>query len=143
MSGAQILFGLAFFAAAAYTVVGYPHKYGALTGRSRFFRTIGLFLLDLLLALVLLYTFVDFNRETGGPVASIRELLYLLSCFFLGLMLVCLAILDALESVVAVRRERRAAMQEMIRAEIERAEREKAGAAARGEDNGPGGGGAA
>lgn len=126
MNAVQVLFAVLFAAACVYTVVGYPHRYGALSGRSRLFRTSGLFLLDLLLCLVLLYTFLDFNVQGGGRVARIREILYILSCISLSLVLVCIAVLDALETYVAGRRERREVMHRLVQEEIERAERERA-----------------
>ncbi len=98
-----------------FTVAGYKRKYGALSARSRLFRTVGLVLLNLLLILFLAYTFADFKTGVTPKAASVREILYLCSCLFLGLTLLCVALLDSLESIVAVRRERRGLAQEMIR----------------------------
>ena len=67
MLTAQIVLGLCLLGALTYTVLAYPNKYGALSGRSRLFRTVGLFLLDVLLALVLMYTFIDFKVGRDAP----------------------------------------------------------------------------
>lgn len=113
MSPAQIVLALAFTFACTYTLVAYPHKYGALSGRSRLFRTIGLFLLNLLLGLVLLYTFLDFGANASERVANFREITFLLACIFLGLALICIALLDWLESLVAYRRAQRQNLYDM------------------------------
>jgi hypothetical protein len=76
MSPAQIVLGLATLAAFVYTVLAYPHKYGALSGRSRLFRTIGVSLLDLLLTLVLMATFIDFSVGVAKSVALFRMIFY-------------------------------------------------------------------
>ena len=107
MSGPQIFLAALFGAACVYTVVGYPNKYGALSGRSRLFRTVGLFLLDLLLGLTLLGTFLDFRYGVTPKVALGRLMTYVLACVFLALSLVCIAVLDSLESLVVFRRTQR------------------------------------
>lgn len=99
-----------------YTVFGYPHRYGALSGRSRLFRTFGLLLLDLLLALALMWFFLDFG---DGRIALARQGFYLASCVILGLALLCIALLDALETLVAARREERDFVRQILRDEIE------------------------
>ena len=107
MSPAQIVLALVFAAACAYTVMGYPQRYGALSGRSRLFRSIGLFLLDLLLGLVLLGTLVDFTDPERPRMALLRFTAYMLACFFLFFSVICIAVLDWLESLVAYRRAHR------------------------------------
>jgi hypothetical protein len=125
MNPFQIILALVFAAACVYTVLGYPARYGALTGRSRLFRTVGLFLFDLLLGLVLLGTFIDFAYNTTRVIGNFRALSYALACLFLALALMCIAILDWLESLVAYRREQRNLLQQMAREEWERAQQGK------------------
>ena len=124
MLTAQIFLGLCTVGALAYTVLAYPNKYGALSGRSRLFRTVGIFLLDVLLALVLMYTFIDFNADVTPRVAALRQIFYFASCLFLCFALVCTAVLDALESYSSVRRERRTYLTSLMEAEMEKAKRE-------------------
>lgn len=107
MSPAQIVLAVLLAAALAYTVYGYPHRYGALTGRSRLYRTVGLFLLSLLLMLVFMGQFIDFYAGVERRTGALRGTFYWASCFMLGVMLPIIAVLDALESFVAVRREKR------------------------------------
>ena len=135
MTAAQVVLGLLFVGACVYTIVGYPKRYGALSGRSRLFRTAGLFLLDLLLLLVLMRAFLVFEESRLG---ALRSALYWFSCLFMALSLLCIALLDALESYVTVRREQRAILQKAIQEEIERVEqlrKERAGAASQGADS--------
>ena len=110
IAAAQILLLVLFGAACAYTVIGYPHRYGALSSRSRLFRTIGLFLVDLLLGLVLLGTFVKWTEPVPGVSARaqiIRLAAFSLACVFLAFSLLCIAALDWLELQVVYRRARR------------------------------------
>lgn len=125
MLAAQIILALCVLGALTYTVLAYPNKYGALSGRSRLFRTAGLFLLDVLLVLVLMYTFIDFNAGVTPRVGLLRLVFYVASCLFLCFALVCVSLLDALESYSAVRRERRNYLESVIQAEQE-AQREAA-----------------
>lgn len=119
MLAAQIVLGLCLLGALTYTVLAYPNKYGALSGRSRLFRTVGLFLLDVLLALVLMYTFIDFKEGVAPRVGLLRLVFYAASCLFLCFALVCVSLLDALESYSSVRRERRTYLESVIQAELE------------------------
>jgi hypothetical protein len=122
MSAGQVVLAVLFAAACIYTVVGYPHRYGALTGRSRLFRTVGITLLVLFLGLVLLYTFLDFQASVPSRrIAALRQITYLAACFFLALTLLCLALLDWLEALVFYRREQRSLLHQMAREEMERA----------------------
>lgn len=112
----QGVLAVGFVAACAYTVVGYPSRYGALSGRSRLFRTVGLFLFDLLLGLVLLGTFLPF----GGPnkaAEAVRLVAYLMACLFLALSLICIAVLDWLESFVVYRRAQRDLAQQILQSD--------------------------
>jgi hypothetical protein len=104
VNAVQTVLAVLFGAACLYTVLGYPHRYGALTGRSRLFRTVGLSLLVLFLGLVLLYTFLDFEANTASKkIAALRQITYLAACFFLALSLLCIALLDWLEAIVFYR----------------------------------------
>ena len=111
MNALQIILALLFAATCTYTVVGYPHRYGALSGRSRLFRTVGLFLLNLLLGLVLLITFIDYEGALPAGVSrralALRYLSYVLACVFLVFSLLCIALLDWLELQVIYRRAQR------------------------------------
>jgi uncharacterized membrane protein YbhN (UPF0104 family) len=153
VNAVQTVLAVLFGAACLYTVLGYPHRYGALTGRSRLFRTVGLSLLVLFLGLVLLYTFLDFEANTASKkIAALRQITYLAACFFLALSLLCIALLDWLEAIVFYRREQRDLLRQMARDEMERiAAREvrdapgevKKNGGSGGEDAAGGGGGAA
>jgi membrane protease YdiL (CAAX protease family) len=128
MTATQFLLGTLLAFALGYTVLGYPHKYGALSGRSRLYRTVGLCVLDLLLILVFFGTFADFDSGPDERVARIRYLLYLMSCLTLCLTLPLIAALDALESYSAVRRERREYLNKILEEESERIQRKKSDA---------------
>jgi hypothetical protein len=117
MNAPGIVFAVLLSAAVFYTVWGWPRRYHALSGRSRLFRTVGLALLNLVLALALLWGFIDFG---SGRVAAVRQLLYLDSCVLVIVSLLFVAALDALETFVAAKREQKAFVHEMLEAEIER-----------------------
>lgn len=123
MNAAQVIVGLLFAAACLYTILAYPNKYGALTGRSRLFRTTGLFLLDLLLGLVLLGVSLDWTAP-ADPVLRralvLRLLALTLACVFLALSLLCIAALDWLEIQVVLRRSRRDVLLKMAEEEARR-----------------------
>jgi hypothetical protein len=118
MTTVQTVFAALLGVAALVTVVGYPRKYGALSGRSRLFRTLGVLLIDLLLVLLLAYFSTDFKAIPDARVAAVRGGIYLISFVLITFSLVGLALLDTLESVVVYRRERRAAVEQMIREEV-------------------------
>ena len=124
MTATQIVLVLATVAALVVTVVAYPNKYGALSGRSRLFRTVGMAIFDLLLMLVTLATFIDFRVGVAPRLAPIREGFYLASCFFLCFALMCVCALDALESISRLRRESRESLDSILRTEIEKARAE-------------------
>jgi hypothetical protein len=121
MNAARIALGILLLIAVGYTIYGYPHKYGALTGRSRLYRTLGLCIIDLLLMLVLMGTLIDFYDGVTKQIGALRQVFYWSSCLALGLMLPLVAALDALESFVAVRREKREFLEKIVRDELERA----------------------
>lgn len=121
----QIVMAVLFVAVCAYTIIGYPKQYGALTPRSRLFRTLGIVLLDLLIGLALLYTIVDVRAGVPANVGVIRVLLYLGSCIFLAFALFCIAMLDALETVSSFRREKRQNVELFLREEVERLQQHK------------------
>jgi hypothetical protein len=125
MQAPQIILAVLLGAAVLYTVFGYKHRYGALSGRSRLFRTLGLILIDLLLALVLMWFFIPFGE---GNLGGIRQLLYILSCVILVLALFCIAMLDALETIVAARREERSFVRQVLQEEIQKAKLREGGA---------------
>jgi hypothetical protein len=140
MNSVQVVLGLITLGALVYTVLAYPNKYGALSGRSRLFRTINICLLDLLLMLVLLATFIDWKAELNTPGASstavmIRFGFYVAACLFLCLALLCVAMLDALETYTVLRKERRITLERTLREQIEQARAEAA--AARGNKTDP------
>ena len=124
MSFFQVLLALGFVFACAYTVFGYPSRYGALSARSRLFRTLGLFLLNLLLGLVLLGTVLPFDEGVSARAAALRQVAYWLACLFLALSLICVALLDWLESMAAYQRARRDILYKMAQEERERKEAE-------------------
>jgi hypothetical protein len=129
MSSVQIVLAVLLIAALTYMVYGYPQRYGALTGRSRLYRTVGLFLLSLLLMLVFVGQFIDFYAGVERKVGALRWAFYWMSCLLLGLMLPVIAFLDSLESFVAVRREKRDYMANLWQEEEKRLTGLKTGSA--------------
>jgi hypothetical protein len=125
MNAWTITLGIALLISVGYTILGYPNKYGALTGRSRLYRTVGLCIIDLLLMLVLMGTLIDFYDGVTKEIGALRQVFYWSSCLLLGLTLPLVAALDALESFVAVRREKRQFLDEIVREELERAAAQK------------------
>lgn len=115
MQAPQILLAVLLGGAILYTVFGYQHRYGALSGRSRLFRTLGLVIIDLLLALTLMWFFIDFGV---GKLGIARQGFYLASCVVLVLALFCIALLDALETIVAARREESKFVRQVLQEEI-------------------------
>ena len=90
-----------------FAVRGYPSGYGALSKRSRLYRTAALGLLILLI----IVAFVGFSLPLDGPkkLIAFRQISILLVSVMLALSLVCAAGLDALESYSVVRRQERLA----------------------------------
>ena len=136
MSATQVALGVMTLAALVYTVLAYPDKYGALTGRSRLFRTIGVCLLDLLFLLATMATFIDFTAGVAPRIGPIRALFYLGSCLFLVFSLVAISLLDALESFSTIRRERKGELERILRSEIEKARDQHAADARRKAEDG-------
>lgn len=129
MTGAQAALGTLLAAALGWTFWGYSRRYGAGSARQRFFRTVGVAVLDLLLILLLLFTTIDFGAGISPKLEALRKALFLTACVMLLVALLFIAVLDALESFVLVRREQRALAAQIVQAEIARAQ-EKAAAAA-------------
>ena len=96
------------------TIIGYPRKYGALSGRSRLFRTLGLVIINLLFILLISFCGTDFKAVPNPNEGKIRAAIYLALFGVLIISLLLLAVLDLLESLVVYRRERREAMQHMV-----------------------------
>lgn len=132
MYAPQIILALLLGGSVFYTVFGYTRRYGALSGRSRLFRTLGLIVIDLLLALVLMWFFIDFG---DGNLAAIRQSFYIISCVVLVLALLCIAMLDALETIVAARREERDFVRQILQEEINQAKLRESASASTGTGN--------
>jgi len=107
----QIALAIIFVMAVIFAVRGYPSGYGALSKRSRLYRTAALGLLILLI----IVAFVGFSLPLDGPkkLIAFRQLSILLVSVMLALSLVCAAGLDALESYSVVRRQERLANQKV------------------------------
>lgn len=105
----QIGLGIVFTLTMIFAVKGYPSGYGALSQRSRLYRTAALGLLILLIVVA----FVGFSLPLDGPkkLIAFRQLSILAVSVLLALSLVCAAGLDALESYSVVRRQERLANQ--------------------------------
>jgi hypothetical protein len=114
----KIFLGGLFVLVMAALVWGYPRRYGALSARSRLFRTSGLGLLLLLIAVALVQ--VSLPPLDGTRLTAFRHLAVYSTGIFLALSLACLAVLDALEVWSVMRREERARIQEMARPRGER-----------------------
>jgi hypothetical protein len=128
MSTWQIILWVGLGLAGFYAVWGYPKKYHSLSGRSRFYRTVGMGIILLLLTLSLLGTYVDFMAGVSRQVGLIRQFCWLATCFLLAFSLPLIAVLDALETYVAARREKREFVEQAIREEIEKARAKKVAA---------------
>ncbi|MFM7187435.1 MAG: hypothetical protein ACKO14_06425 [Armatimonadota bacterium] len=107
----QIALAVIFVFSVIYAVRGYPSGYGALSKRSRLYRTAALGLLILLI----IVAFVGFSLPLDGPkkLIAFRQISILLVSVLLALSLVCAAGLDALESYSVVRRQERLANQKV------------------------------
>lgn len=109
--GVKIVLGVLLAAALVTTVVGYPKRYGALSGRSRLFRVTGMALVDLILIVALTYVLTP--PLNGTSVMAFRHISLVGIGILLSLSLLCIAVLDALESFVLLRREERATLARM------------------------------
>lgn len=107
----QIALAVIFVLTVIFAVRGYPSGYGALSNRSRLYRTAALALLILLI----IVAFVGFSLPLDGPrkLIAFRQISILLVSVMLALSLVCAAGLDALESYSVVRRQERLANQKV------------------------------
>lgn len=107
----QIALAVIFVLTVIFAVRGYPSGYGALSNRSRLYRTAALGLLILLI----IVAFVGFSLPLDGPrkLIAFRQISILLVSVMLALSLVCAAGLDALESYSVVRRQERLANQKV------------------------------
>jgi hypothetical protein len=92
------------------TVVLFPRGYGALSPRSRLYRTAGMGLIDLLLIL----TLIAVSVVPATKVDKLRQAMLLVACVLIAVCLIFMALLDALEALVIYRRERRAALQTIV-----------------------------
>lgn len=110
MTPLQAFFGGLLLLAMGVTVVGYAKGYGALSGRSRLYRTAGMGLVDLSLVLLLILVSAPF----AGKVGLWQKLALLAAIILLLISLVALALLDALETYVVGRRARRQALTEAV-----------------------------
>jgi Na+/melibiose symporter-like transporter len=120
MNPVQLLLALGFLGTLAYLILGWPRRFGALSDRSWRFRLAGLGLLLLLCGL----GWFAAGMVVGNRVGAIRYMSLLLSCILITLSLACVALLDALESLTVIRKERRAELNKVIE-ETTRAAREK------------------
>jgi membrane protease YdiL (CAAX protease family) len=107
----QIALAVIFVMTVIFAVRGYPSGYGALSKRSRLYRTAALGLLILLIIVAV----VGFSLPLDGPkkLIAFRQISILLVSVMLALSLVCAAGLDALESYSVVRRQERLANQKV------------------------------
>ncbi len=107
----QVALAVVFVMTVLFAVRGYPSGYGALSKRSRLYRTAALGLLILLI----IVAFVGFSLPLDGPkkLIAFRQISILLVSVMLALSLVCAAGLDALESYSVVRRQERLANQKV------------------------------
>ena len=123
MNPLQWVFGGLLVVALAATVWGYPHKYGALSGRSRLFRTVGILLLDLLLITIVMYLSTDWiamkyqvGRSASDSLKLIAasRLLYFTTWVIITILTLGMGMLDALENFTVYRKQRRQALDDMI-----------------------------
>lgn len=123
MNALQLIFGILFGISAVYTVWGFPRKYGALSGRSRLFRTIGMVLINLLLVTLVIFFSTDWNGQLyqvgvdparARYMVKISQLLYFVTWLLMGVFLMGVALFDSLENFTLYRRQRREALEKMI-----------------------------
>jgi hypothetical protein len=137
MTPGQLALGALLVAALLWTFLGYGKRYGAGSPRQRLFRTLGVVVLDLLLILLVAYPRIDFGSGVDPRFEAVRRGMFLISCILLLFGLLCIVLLDALESYVLVRREQRTQVNEAILREIEQTQKKaQAKAAERATTNG-------
>jgi peptidoglycan biosynthesis protein MviN/MurJ (putative lipid II flippase) len=119
----QWVFGGLLAVALVVTVWGYPRKYGALSGRSRLFRTVGILLLDLLLITIVMYFSTDWlamrfrvgiETEKNIQLIAASKLLYFTTWVIITILTLGMGMLDALENFTVYRKQRREALDDMI-----------------------------
>jgi len=119
----QSIFGILVGLMVGLTVWGYPRKYGALSGRSRLFRTIGVLLINLLFITILIYSSTDWHAQlyrigmephNAARLVAASKLVYFLIWLLIGIFLLGVALLDMLENFTIYRRQRREALEAMI-----------------------------
>lgn len=134
----QWVFGALLAGTVGYTIWGYPRKYGALSGKSRLFRTLGLVLVNLLVFTVFLYFSTDWNAmqyrigvpsQDSARLVKASQLLYGVTWVLLTILLVGVAGLDSLENFTIYRRQRREAVDEMIQDAIAASQAKRAATA--------------
>ncbi len=142
-------FGALLAGTVAYTVWGYPRKYGAMSGKSRLFRTVGIVLANLFLLTVLLYFSTDWNAmqyrigvpsQDSARLVKASQLLYGVTWVMLSILLVGIAALDSLENFTVYRKIRREAVEEMIRDAVAAGQAKRAALAGNSGDTGGGDG---
>ena len=69
-------------------------------------------------------TFIDFKADVSVRIGLLRAAFYLASCYFLCFALICVALLDSLESISRLRRERRDELQKTVNLGIDAAREE-------------------
>ena len=115
-----VFFGVLLAVAIVLTMLFYSRGYGALSPRSRLYRTAGMVMLCLFLVLLTIFM----GREFVGRIGLLQKLALLISIYCLGISLPCLALLDALESFVTVRKAERV-IQQAIQQTIEEAQKQR------------------
>jgi len=140
-------FGALLAGTIAYTVWGYPRKYGALSGKSRLFRTVGIVLANLFLITVLLYFSTDWDAmryrigvptQDSARLVRASQLLYGVTWVMLSILLVGIAGLDSLENYTVYRKRRREAVDELIQEAVAASQAKRAALAGRSGDTGGG-----
>lgn len=116
-----VVFGVLLAVAIALTMIFYSRGYGALSPRSRLYRTAGMVMLCLFLVLLTIFM----GREFVGRIGLLQKLALLISIYCLGISLPCIALLDALESFVTVRKAERQVIQQAIQQTIEEAQKQR------------------
>ena len=115
-----VFFGVLLAVAIVLTMLFYSRGYGALSPRSRLYRTAGMVMLCLFLVLLTIFM----GREFVGRIGLLQKLALLISIYCLGISLPCIALLDALESFVTVRKAERV-IQQAIQQTIEEAQKQR------------------
>lgn len=143
----QWVFGALLAGTVGYTIWGYPRKYGALSGKSRLFRTVGMVLANLLLLTVFLYFSTDWTAmkyrigvpsQDSARLVKASQLLYGTTWVLLATLLVGTAGLDSLENFTIYRKRRREAVDEMIQEAVAASQAKRGTLSGRSGDTGGG-----